>query len=610
MVRRMADDEIRIRLRPSGSRSQDSADRARRLRASILKLRRRAERTARTRTSRSRAFGGPASLRQRSLVKVQFVASHSPGGWQAHGRYLSREGAQREGERGQGFDSQRDDVAIDRRLDGWQKAGDRRLWKVILSPEQGQRLDLRDHTRELVSAMERDLGTRLEWVAIDHYNTTHPHVHLAIRGVDEDGKTLAIPAEYVRHGIRERSQQLATQRLGYRTTLDRARARERGIGAPHFGELDAILEQRADAERVISFGVAVPPHPAAQTLRLQLIGRLKYLEEYGLALPMGGRTWYLHELHRPLLRQMQLLRDVQKSVARGEVLLANPDAPQMLRELSPGELVRGRVAGLTFGEVEERVFLALEGTGGYVYLIPETPEIEQRGREGGLRRGTIVTLERRSAEPAGGVHRIEVHAHGRLDELEAIAEHETVLDLAVLERLEGVAPAEPRETRLRGFAEQWETALALRERALIRAGLVLEPAGQALGRRQAAQGALDQVRTRMRQRDRMPLTFAEVEQELGKPIREAGTTWGMTHRGRLAAYAEDDQGRLYAMLEDRHGIIAVPTQQRDLAIGTEVRARSEPARRSSDDALEQERRRAIVWQLADLERERDRGRGR
>jgi len=116
---------------------------------------------------------------------------------------------------------------------------------------------------------------------------------------------------------------------------------------------------------------------------------------------MGGRIWHLHELHRPLLRQMQLLRDVQKSVARGEVLLSHPDAPQMLRELGPGERVRGRVAGLTFGEVEERVFLALEGTGGYVYLIPETPELEHRRREGELQRGAVVTLEARSAERAG-----------------------------------------------------------------------------------------------------------------------------------------------------------------------------------------------------------------
>ena len=29
--------------------------------------------------------------------------------------------------------------------------------------------------------MERDLGTRLEWVAFDHHNTAYPHVHVAIR---------------------------------------------------------------------------------------------------------------------------------------------------------------------------------------------------------------------------------------------------------------------------------------------------------------------------------------------------------------------------------------------------------------------------------------------
>jgi type IV secretory pathway VirD2 relaxase len=191
-------------------------------------------------------------------VKVQYVASRAPGGWRAHGRYLSREGAQREGGRGLGFDASGDDVVIEDRLGGWQKSGDRRLWKVILSPEEGQQLDLRDHTRALVSGMEADLGMPLEWVAIDHHNTAHPHVHLVIRGRDDRGGTLSIPAEYVRHGIRERSQELATRRLGYRTPQDRERARERAIEAPHFGELDALLERRADMDRTLSFDGPLP----------------------------------------------------------------------------------------------------------------------------------------------------------------------------------------------------------------------------------------------------------------------------------------------------------------------------------------------------------------
>src|SRR5205085_4783841 len=37
--------------------------------------------------------------------------------------------------------------------------------------------DLRSFTRDLVTQMEKDLDTRLDWVAVDHWNTEHPHVH-------------------------------------------------------------------------------------------------------------------------------------------------------------------------------------------------------------------------------------------------------------------------------------------------------------------------------------------------------------------------------------------------------------------------------------------------
>jgi type IV secretory pathway VirD2 relaxase len=86
---------------------------------------------------------------------------------------LSRAGAQREGARGLGFDAQRDDVYLPDRFDSWQKAGDPRLWKVVVSPEAGGKMDLRAHARSVVAQMEEDLGTKLEWSAIDHYDTDH-----------------------------------------------------------------------------------------------------------------------------------------------------------------------------------------------------------------------------------------------------------------------------------------------------------------------------------------------------------------------------------------------------------------------------------------------------
>jgi hypothetical protein len=48
-------------------------------------------------------------------------------------------------------------------------------------PEFGDRIDLSRLTRELMSRMGSDLGTdALEWAAVAHYNTEHPHVHIAL----------------------------------------------------------------------------------------------------------------------------------------------------------------------------------------------------------------------------------------------------------------------------------------------------------------------------------------------------------------------------------------------------------------------------------------------
>ena len=124
---------------------------------------------------------GPSTRLQRSIVKASYAPNRRRGAWGAHGVYLAREGAQREGERGLGFDAEREDVDLIATLRAWQRAGDERLWKFVVSPEHAASLDLREHARALVGQMQRDLGTRLDWVAIDHYNTDNPHVHLLVR---------------------------------------------------------------------------------------------------------------------------------------------------------------------------------------------------------------------------------------------------------------------------------------------------------------------------------------------------------------------------------------------------------------------------------------------
>jgi len=62
--------------------------------------------------------------------------------------------------------------------------------------------------------MEKDLGTQLDWVAVDHYNTAHPHTHIVLRGKDDKGDDLIIAREYIAHGMRERAAEIVSLDLG------------------------------------------------------------------------------------------------------------------------------------------------------------------------------------------------------------------------------------------------------------------------------------------------------------------------------------------------------------------------------------------------------------
>ena len=163
---------------------------------------------------------------QRCAVRVTYAPNRIAGQWAAHGRYISRASAAGENLQSLGFVSAGSDIDVPEALGSWQKAGDPRLFKLIISPEFGERLDLKAHTRNLMERMERDLGTKLEWVAIIHRNTEHPHVHVALRGRDERGIALRLPREYIKNGIRQHADALATEQLGYRTQLDAEEARD------------------------------------------------------------------------------------------------------------------------------------------------------------------------------------------------------------------------------------------------------------------------------------------------------------------------------------------------------------------------------------------------
>lgn len=164
-----------------------------------------------------------STIQQRCVVKVRYSQNRSKGLWAAHGSYIARGSAV--GDKPPfGSVAQPDPKAT---LNTWQKAGDPRLFRIVISPEFGERVDLERLTRELMGRIATDLGAaKLEWVAAAHYNTDNPHVHVALRGM-VDGRELTMGRDYIRYAIRRHAQDLVTQQLGYRTIEDAREAERR-----------------------------------------------------------------------------------------------------------------------------------------------------------------------------------------------------------------------------------------------------------------------------------------------------------------------------------------------------------------------------------------------
>jgi type IV secretory pathway VirD2 relaxase len=417
--------------------------------------------------------GQPRAYLQRSVVKVSYSRNTKSASWAAHGRYLARDGAQRQGEKGLGFNAERDDLNLAKLLGGWQKAGDERVFRLIVSPENGARLDLREHARELVAQMERDLNTRLEWAAIDHHNTDNPHLHLLIRGRDEQGRALTIDRGYIQSGIRTRSAEIASRELGLRAERDVLNARGAAVRREQFTDIDRELLRRADGKHVVSFDGRQPRGEAARERRAQEIARLKFLSRMGLARKIDSASWRLEANLERTLRERQLAIDIIKSRARHRDQILHQRAPLAVTKLAPGRELTGRVVGTGLeNEARDRRYLILEGTDGKLHYLRQTPAIIRARGEGKIGIGEIVTLEAREFEKDGRkVNYIRVEQHGELHAMQTEKQIGNRLDLEALKTNERDEQIDTRGWK--GFAGKWRQAINDRLPLLEQAGLIV-----------------------------------------------------------------------------------------------------------------------------------------
>lgn len=236
---------------------------------------------------------GAGERMRRIVVKARIVRSRlGSKGADAHLRYLQRDGTDREGERGRLYGSEID--AVDGREFLERGREDRHQFRFIVAPEDGDRLsDLRAFTRDVMRQMEEDLGTRLDWAAVDHFNTGHPHSHVVIRGKDETGKDLIIAQDYITDGVRLRAQELATLELGPETDLELRSKLTLEIAAERFTRIDrAMLAEAGEGMLDLRPETGQVRADFDRTLR---IGRLQVLARYGLAKESEPGVWKLSD---------------------------------------------------------------------------------------------------------------------------------------------------------------------------------------------------------------------------------------------------------------------------------------------------------------------------
>ena len=309
-------------------------------------------------------------MSRRVTIKTLLVNHQraSPQSLAKHLRYNERDGAGRDGEPGRAYGPQADEADLDAFKE--RCADDRHHFRFIVSPEDGAELeDLRTYTRHLMGRMEADLGTRLDWVAVDHWNTDNPHTHLIVRGRDDSGKDLIIAGDYIAHGFRHRAAELATEWLGPRTELEIQQTLQREVEQERWTNLDRTLQREAGDGCQVQ--IERFNEPNLQRQRLLLIGRLQRLQRLGLADETKPGAWAIHDDAEKTLRALGERGDIIRTMQR-----AMSGQPRELAVFAPsqddgsGRTVVGRVAAKGLAdELRDRSYLVIDGVDGKAHYV-------------------------------------------------------------------------------------------------------------------------------------------------------------------------------------------------------------------------------------------------
>ncbi|MBU4434561.1 MAG: DUF3363 domain-containing protein [Alphaproteobacteria bacterium] len=320
----------------------------------------------------------------------------------AHMRYVQRDGVTRDGAPGRLYGAETDKADGRAFIDRAEAGDDARQFRFIVSAEDGAEYeDLRPLTRRLMAQMEKDLDTKLDWVAVDHHNTGHPHTHIIVRGRNDQGADLVIAKEYLTQGLRERAAELVSLDLGPRGDLEIEDRLRREVGQERLTSLDRGL-----LRDVAEDGLVSPRHVDPRLYALRA-GRLQTLARLGLAREGAPARWRLAEGLEDTLRRMGERGDIQKTLYRALTQggVERDRADQVIYQPTAEDarpLVGRLVARGLSDELKDRHYLVVDGVDGRAHYV----EIGRGLATDPIPEGAVIRVEPRSTQARAVDHTV------------------------------------------------------------------------------------------------------------------------------------------------------------------------------------------------------------
>jgi len=371
------------------------------LRNALLRGLRRGAASPRAKASGTTAGHGANARRVVIKAHVARLTARGAKSGALHLRYIQRDGVERDGSKGILYDAQ---GPVQPEAFEGPRPGENHQFRLIISPEDASEMDLTAFVRRVMARVEGDIGRNLEWAAVNHHNTDHPHAHVVIRGVDSDGREVRLDRAYISSGMRWRAQEIATEELGPRHKIDMRRALGKELTQDRFTSLDRELARRIDGDRV-RVGRLGSEGAVDESL---LLGRLEHLETVRLAERMSRTEWALAPGWQQSLREWGARGDIIKQIHAA--ISGDPARYHVVRAGQPLEpdraagarAVTGRVAdkGLS-DELRGASYAVIETPTGHAYHVP----LDARSTEG-LRVGDWVSF---TTKPEAAVRLVDRH---------------------------------------------------------------------------------------------------------------------------------------------------------------------------------------------------------